>query len=207
MVKPKASPKSTQMPHNEPEMPHNEPETYTGYSQACGHDIPRELVTYARTNMGQLRCETIFKMDKYIENIRITDCVENGIFEYCLYYVTINNFKKLFLIPTYEHKVSTLIKSFEINPELIVDLKSDMIKPHTIAFMTPSQIAPKKWDTLLAKKHLQEEKNNNLPTTDMYKCHKCDQRKCTVSFLQTRSIDEPMTIFVRCCNCYNMWTI
>jgi transcription elongation factor S-II len=76
-----------------------------------------------------------------------------------------------------------------------------------IAFMNPSQLNPKKWEELLQKKRIREEKENNFPTTDLYKCRKCSEKKCTISQLQTRSIDEPMTIFVRCCNCYNTWTI
>ena len=38
-------------------------------------------------------------------------------------------------------------------------------------------------------------------TTDMYQCSKCKNRKCTVSMAQTRSADEPMTIFVTCQVC------
>lgn len=41
--------------------------------------------------------------------------------------------------------------------------------------------------------------------TDMFKCSKCKQKKCTYSQLQTRSCDEPMTTFVTCTICGNRW--
>lgn len=41
--------------------------------------------------------------------------------------------------------------------------------------------------------------------TDMFKCSRCKQRKCTYAQLQTRSCDEPMTTFVTCTVCGNRW--
>jgi len=41
--------------------------------------------------------------------------------------------------------------------------------------------------------------------TDMFKCGRCRQRKCTYYQMQTRSADEPMTTFVTCVNCNNRW--
>jgi transcription elongation factor S-II len=38
-----------------------------------------------------------------------------------------------------------------------------------------------------------------------FKCHKCRSSKCTFYALQTRSSDEPMTLFVTCLNCGNNW--
>ena len=36
-------------------------------------------------------------------------------------------------------------------------------------------------------------------------CRKCGQRECTFYEMQTRSADEPMTIFVTCLSCGNRW--
>ncbi|KAG1473493.1 hypothetical protein G6F56_000926 [Rhizopus delemar] len=41
--------------------------------------------------------------------------------------------------------------------------------------------------------------------TDMFKCGKCQKRKCTYFQMQTRSADEPMTTFVTCISCGNHW--
>ena len=41
--------------------------------------------------------------------------------------------------------------------------------------------------------------------TDIYTCGMCKLNNCEYSMKQTRSIDEPMTIFVHCLNCGNEW--
>lgn len=53
----------------------------------------------------------------------------------------------------------------------------------------------------------EKEKNGNSmrATTDLYICRKCKERKCSYYELQTRSADEPMTKFIKCCNCGFEW--
>ncbi|KAF8478244.1 transcription factor S-II-domain-containing protein [Gautieria morchelliformis] len=41
--------------------------------------------------------------------------------------------------------------------------------------------------------------------TDAFQCGRCRQRKTRYFQRQTRSADEPMTIFVTCTNCGNKW--
>lgn len=51
-----------------------------------------------------------------------------------------------------------------------------------------------------------EQQGNTLKaTTDMYTCRKCREKKCTYYELQIRSSDEPMTKFIKCCNCGYEW--
>lgn len=47
--------------------------------------------------------------------------------------------------------------------------------------------------------------NKQEASTDMFKCGKCKERKCTYFQMQTRSADEPLTTFVSCVNCGNRW--
>lgn len=47
--------------------------------------------------------------------------------------------------------------------------------------------------------------NKREATTDMFRCGKCKERKCTYYQMQTRSADEPLTTFVQCVNCENRW--
>lgn len=41
--------------------------------------------------------------------------------------------------------------------------------------------------------------------TTLYTCGKCKKNDCSVYEMQTRSADEPMTQFIRCCKCGNRW--
>ena len=44
-------------------------------------------------------------------------------------------------------------------------------------------------------------------TSGVYKCGKCGCDKTTQHEMQTRSADEPMTIFINCIECGNSWKI
>ena len=46
---------------------------------------------------------------------------------------------------------------------------------------------------------------NKEMATDAYKCSNCSKRQCVYYELQTRSADEPMTLFVLCLNCGKQW--
>ena len=62
----------------------------------------------------------------------------------------------------------------------------------------------------LAEKQFQREQRllegNKANATDQFYCGRCHKRQCTYYELQTRSADEPMTIFVQCVNCGKRWT-
>jgi transcription elongation factor S-II len=47
--------------------------------------------------------------------------------------------------------------------------------------------------------------NKSQATTDLFECKKCKKRQCVYYELQTRSADEPMTKFIKCCNCGFQW--
>lgn len=178
---------------------------YSDFITEQSNDISLDFVCYAQKEIN--RVESINEIDKYTNDIRAAMEIEAGIFEYSLLYIQTNNLAHKLISSIYNYKINDIIKNIKINSELLSDFKNNRIKPRMAAFMSPSQLYPKKWEVLLAKKQLKEEKEHNLPTTDIYKCRKCGERKTNVSFLQTRSIDEPMTIFINCCNCYNTWTI
>ena len=44
-----------------------------------------------------------------------------------------------------------------------------------------------------------------MASTDLFECRRCGKRECTYREVQTRSADEPMTIFVLCLGCGNRW--
>lgn len=74
---------------------------------------------------------------------------------------------------------------------------------------TQTEIFPER-NKELAEKQFQREQRllegNKANATDKFFCSRCHKRQCTYYELQTRSADEPMTIFIQCVNCGKRWT-
>jgi DNA-directed RNA polymerase subunit M/transcription elongation factor TFIIS len=70
-----------------------------------------------------------------------------------------------------------------------------------IPYLRHDELDPLRWNELIRRKAMREEKLRNSQTTDMFKCRRCKARKSRVWWMQTRSADEPMTMFVQCVCC------
>jgi DNA-directed RNA polymerase subunit M/transcription elongation factor TFIIS len=84
---------------------------------------------------------------------------------------------------------------------LIQAIKSNKIDASKIANMRPDELNPDKYDKILKKKELEEFKKTNQATSSIYKCPKCKERKSTITQKQTRSADEPATLYIECKSC------
>lgn len=94
------------------------------------------------------------------------------------------------------------------NSRLLARLKEGEFKPHDVAFMNPENVFPERWRHVIDLK-LQRDAyiTNARPAamTDQFKCGRCKKRECSYMELQTRSCDEPASIFVLCHCCGNRW--
>ena len=99
-------------------------------------------------------------------------------------------------------------ESYVNNPRLLERLREGEFKPHAIAFMNYGELYPEKWRPLMEQQLKRETKlleGNKDMATEQFRCNRCNKRQCTYYEMQTRSADEPMTIFVRCLNCGKQW--
>lgn len=172
-------------------------------------DIPVKLIKYAELMIK--RYEVIGKLNLLLFDPQIAIDVEKGIFEFALIHININNLHHKFVAPVYLDKASDLIGNLSDNPNIDnKTLKNKIltkeIKPQLVAFLSPEQLHPERWLSILTKKTYREEVEANMATTDLYKCRKCGERKSKVTEQQTRSADEPSTKFITCLICYNTFT-
>jgi transcription elongation factor S-II len=94
------------------------------------------------------------------------------------------------------------------NRRLLDRLREGEFKVWEIPAMTFSDLCPENWRTLEDRETKREAKMLEVDTsaaTDMFRCSRCGKRQCTYYEQQTRSADEPMTIFIRCVNCGKQW--
>jgi len=143
--------------------------------------------------------------------IKIATNLEKAIFNYAIKEATQKKIIKKWENPhfkqLYVDRLRTIVNNLR-NSEILQQLQSDELKPQTFAFMTHQEMNPARWSSLIQQKIKRDASkfNTNIEaSTDMFTCKKCKSKKCTYYELQTRSADEPATIFVTCLDCGKHW--
>jgi DNA-directed RNA polymerase subunit M/transcription elongation factor TFIIS len=147
------------------------------------------------------REKNIKKISEILDN-KIAKDIENSIYKFSKEYTEMNDLPYL-LESIYSDKFNEIFNLL-INKKstfLIKALKDKKINASNIAFMRPDELNPEKYDTIIKKKELEENKKKNQATSNTHKCPKCKESKSTVIQKQTRSADEPATIYIECKTC------
>ena len=155
------------------------------------------------------RKESIKLLDLFIKNNNKSIKIEDSIYHYTKKY-TEENKSYEFHDVIYKHKLDDILNNLDQSNEiknnyLLNKINNDDINLGQIAYLSPRKIFPEKWKQIIDKFDWLKYKKENMATTDIFKCNKCEKRKCTFYQLQTRSADEPMTTFVKCLVCSNSW--
>ena len=178
----------------------------TEQSKDFNHNLIREADRTIK------RYETIAKLNNILMNHEMSEEIEKGLFESAIAHVTTNNLLNKFVQAIYLDKLDQIIsnisdKNHLNNHTLKKSLQTGLIKPIMVAFLPPEKLHPENWKAIIEKKNRRDYVENNLATTDVYKCGKCGESKMKVTELQTRGADEPSTKFVCCTICYNTFRI
>lgn len=94
------------------------------------------------------------------------------------------------------------------NERLLERMKAGEITFERLPSLSPQEMFPENWKELADRQAIREQKlleGNKGMATDRYKCGRCGKRECSYYEMQTRSADEPMTIFISCLNCGKRW--
>jgi DNA-directed RNA polymerase subunit M/transcription elongation factor TFIIS len=98
--------------------------------------------------------------------------------------------------------------SYVGNKELFDRYKNKEITFDDISKMDLYELFPSRWKEQFESQQIREKRQlegNRSMATDIFLCTKCWKRECTYYEMQTRSADEPMTIFITCLNCGKHW--
>jgi DNA-directed RNA polymerase subunit M/transcription elongation factor TFIIS len=138
---------------------------------------------------------TIEKLTKFLNN-EFAIKVEKGILDFSKEYSDENDTP--FLIDSiYDTKLDEILESLCNNNDLVKS-NEDAYK---LAFLTPEELNPDKYETLLKKIEINEWKKKEIKSSSAFKCSKCKMKRCSVSQKQILAGDEPLTTFVTCLEC------
>lgn len=98
--------------------------------------------------------------------------------------------------------------SYVGNRELFDRYKRGEVSFEDISQMDTYQLFEGVWADSFRAQQVREKRQlegNKAMATDRFLCSRCHKRECTYYEMQTRSADEPMTIFITCLNCGKHW--
>jgi DNA-directed RNA polymerase subunit M/transcription elongation factor TFIIS len=98
--------------------------------------------------------------------------------------------------------------SYVGNSHLISRWKEGEFTLDQIGKWSSYDLKPSQWKDLKDQQFRREKRileGNLSMATDRFRCSGCHKKMCSYYELQTRSADEPMTIFIRCLNCGKQW--
>lgn len=159
------------------------------------------------TNPETFRQNIRVKIKEIIEDEKNSINLEKGIYNYSIKEASIRKIIKKWENPSFAQLYVDRLRSIYLNLKneyLLHQIKTNEISPKTLAFMTHQELNPEQWKEYIDKKIKRDASKYNMnieASTDMFTCKKCKSKKCTYYELQTRSADEPMTIFVSCLDC------
>lgn len=205
--------------NNNPDKKENQSKPNTNKAQEStknsDDDLPKEyLLPNGPSRRNQVRKNLYKNLKFHLKNLNqeeINDLIEKVVnIEQTL-------FEKFKNENAYTNRALEIISN--VKDEKNYDFRDKIIKgeykPEDLANMDAFEMVNKN-----KKKEIQQNIENNInsvrsdwdekhaPVTEgVYKCSKCGGKKTRQHEMQTRSADEPMTIFIHCVNCGNSWKI
>ena len=148
------------------------------------------------------------KLNDILKDEKNSNNMEKGIFNYSLKeadrHKIVKKWDNKHFVQIYVDRLRSVV--LNLKGDIIDHINDGTVKPHIVAFMTHQELAPEKWAKLIdvkTKRDKNKFETNISAATDTFTCRKCKGKNCTYYVQQTRSSDEPSTIFVQCSDCGN----
>ena len=161
--------------------------------------IIQSLFNKSEKNLGR-------SIEKGIYNYSIQRCIDKEM------YPSWDNliFKEIYLGKCKSIYTNLNSKSYVKNTDLIHKVKLKEIQPDNLANLKPFEIFPEMWEHIIKENEHREKvitESMMGSATDKFVCpnKKCRARKSVYTEVQTRSADEPMTLFISCLVCGHRW--
>jgi DNA-directed RNA polymerase subunit M/transcription elongation factor TFIIS len=162
---------------------------------------------YTVTNPDLFRANIRSKMQSILQEPELATNMEIAIFNYAIKEANSRKIIKKWdnprFVVIYTDRLRTIMYNLK-NPELLQQVISKEMTPQTMVFMTHQEMKPDRWTKLIEdkiKRAASKLNTNHQASTDMFTCKKCKGKRTTFYELQTRSADEPATIFITCLDC------
>ncbi len=162
-------------------------------------------------NPKEFRSNIRNKIEKILLDNTKSINLEIGIYNYALKEATsqkiLKKWDNVYFVQLYLDRLRSIYINLK-NDKLLNQIKKNEITVQNLAFMTHQEMNSELWKDLIeqkVKRDANKYTSKVQASTDMFTCRKCKSKRCTYYELQTRSADEPATIFVTCLDCGKNW--
>ena len=165
----------------------------------------------------KFRNKIVLKLDNKLDDINKSRIIEQSIYNHTIEIAKRRYIKRLWSNEIFKGLYLSKIRCIyaNIDPNSYINntsfkdrINNNEINIYEISKLSIYDIYPDNWKYLLELKSKQDKVKYELKPeamTDQFKCGRCKKRECSYFEMQTRSADEPMTIFVTCINCGKRW--
>jgi len=149
----------------------------------------------------ELKNNCIKQLGVFNLDAKTVKLIEKSINDFSVDYAIVNDTPYL-LLDIYTNKTSEIISLMKTKDSFLLDaIKNETINISMIAKMNPDELNPEQFQHIKKRKQTEENKRNSKEGSKAYKCSKCKNSNSRLIERQTRSGDEPPTIFVECLEC------
>lgn len=137
--------------------------------------------------------------------------IEKSVYNFAIKEATtrkvVKKWSNMFFVQLYIDRLRSIY--LNLRGDFLQHVLSGEIATEQIANMSHFEMAPEQWAELIQNKIRKETNKYNVDDgvySDMFQCKKCKSRQVKYFEMQTRSADEPCTVFCSCINGHN-WRI
>lgn len=182
---------------------------FYNFATKIAQDIPYGLLIEAENSID--RKFAVYEIDKYLNDEILSMELEKGLFEYTLTHISTKKLQYHYCNPTYQKTLYDICCNLDTNNEDINNqtLKSAILSgktdPKMVAFMTPQQLHPMRWMSVIQRKAREDQALMSVATykDEENPCKNCSGVEFHSYEQQLRSADEPASKFIVCATCSN----
>lgn len=144
----------------------------------------------------------------------VANNIETGIYNFALREAdsrkVVKKWEDKFFVTIYTSRLRALFHNISNCADFRNQVLSGSISPLDLSKMSHFDFQPGHWKELLELKRRKDASMYNTkeqPSTDMFKCIRCNSRRCQHFELQVRSADESCSVWINCLDCGKRWRV
>lgn len=171
---------------------------------------------FTQTDMEPVRTKVVDKFAEALGNRDMAKKLERCVYNWSIRTSRVDDIQLYWENPPFRYRYTTKALSLHFNlknpknPTLLERVLSGSLGLKNLTNASPTELFPEHWEAVherVAARQLRKHLYIDVSTVPdgAFTCSKCKSKKTSFVEMQTRSADEPMTLFIQCLSCSKRW--